>query len=485
MINPDFDFALGDVEAYRSQLMEDLESIVLRAGGDALSDEARADFEALAAEVEKVDADTHARATLKKLAYNGATETEEWHVPEVQVNRAATRDVFDLRDTNRLSGIHLANELKARALTVIENAPSAADDAARESATRMVENDSAEFTPDGTMSAPRGSRANHILRHGSPQYVNEWQEFMRNPLRGPSEYLRAMNEGTSAAGSAVVPYFLDPTIVLTNAGTISPIRGLATVKSITTNIWHGVTSAGVNAEWIGEASEVTDASPTFVAPSITPYKADAYVQASMELIADAAISGEIAMLLGEAKGRLEATAFVTGTGSGQPFGLITALSGSGPSVAGSSGAAGAADLVSADIFALVNALPARWRGNGATFLSSLATINKIRQLNAGTAAYQSTFWADFGMGTPPALIGYPIHEVSDMDTTIVSGSNDDVLLFGDIRQYFIVDRIGLELAYNPMVIGTNRRPTGEAGWVAFWRTGANVNTSNAFKVLRL
>ena len=169
---------------------------------------------------------------------------------------------------------------------------------------------------------------------------------------------------------------------------------------------------------------------------------------------------------------------MTGTGSSQPTGLITALSGTGPQVAGSSGAAGAADLVAADIFALVNALPARWRGNGATFLSALAVINKIRQLNAGTAAYQSTFWADFGMGTPSALIGYPIHEVSDMDATIVSGSNDDVILFGDISQYFIVDRIGLELAYNPMVLGANRRPTGEAGWVAFWRPGANVNTSS-------
>ncbi len=149
-------------------------------------------------------------------------------------------------------------------------------------------------------------------------------------------------------------------------------------------------------------------------------------------------------------------------------------------------AAGAADLVPADIYALLNALPARWRNNGsATFLASLAVINKIRQLNTGTTAYQSTFWTDFGGATPAKLVGYDIHEVSDMDSTIVSGSNDDVLLFGDPRQFYIVDRIGLEMAYNPMVLGANRRPTGEAGWVAFWRTGCDVITSNAFKLLRL
>jgi HK97 family phage major capsid protein len=486
-IDPNFDFALGDVDAYRKELLADAQTIVSRAGSDALDPEASDAFKALRDEIHKVDADVEARTAIKDLAEAGHTDEVRFTPPQVNVNLGGTRDVFDLRNTAGLTGQGLANELRARALTAIENAPNSADDNAREAATRMVEerNDGAEFSEGGSMAAPRGSKANHILRTGSPQYVREFQEFMRNPSRGPSDHLRAMSEASTSVGGAVVPYFLDPTIVETNAGVISPIRQLATVRQITTNIWHGVTSAGVTAEWIGEASEVTDASPTFVQPTITTYKADAYLQASMELIADAAISGEISALLGDAKARLEGTAFVTGTGTAQPKGLITATSGTGPQVAGSSGAAGAADLVAADIFALANALPPRWRSNGATFLGSLAVINKIRQLNAGTAAYQSTFWADFGAGTPPNLIGYPIFEVSDMDTTIVSGSNDDVLLFGDIGQYFIIDRIGMEIAYNPLVVGANRRPTGESGWVAFWRTGADVNTSNAFKLLRL
>jgi len=73
-----------------------------------------------------------------------------------------------------------------------------------------------------------------------------------------------------------------------------------------------------------------------------------------------------------------------------------------------------------------------------------------------------------------------------MDTTIVSGSNDFVLVLGDFGTgYKIVDRIGVEVMYQPMIMGASQRPTGQAGFFAFWRTGADVITSNAFKVLKV
>jgi HK97 family phage major capsid protein len=60
------------------------------------------------------------------------------------------------------------------------------------------------------------------------------------------------------------------------------------------------------------------------------------------------------------------------------------------------------------------------------------------------------------------------------------------LILGDFRRgYKIVDRMGLELQYNPMVLGSNRRPTGEVAWVAFWRVGARAVDPNAFRMLRV
>ena len=48
-----------------------------------------------------------------------------------------------------------------------------------------------------------------------------------------------------------------------------------------------------------------------------------------------------------------------------------------------------------------------------------------------------------------------------------------------------MDRIGTVIAYNPLVIGSNRRPTGEVGWFAYWRVGADTVDANAFRALRV
>jgi predicted phage gp36 major capsid-like protein len=46
-----------------------------------------------------------------------------------------------------------------------------------------------------------------------------------------------------------------------------------------------------------------------------------------------------------------------------------------------------------------------------------------------------------------------------------------------------VDRVGVSLMYEPMVKGASFRPTGQAGWFMFWRTGSDVATPAAFRVL--
>ena len=492
-IDPNFDFALGDADAYRAELMADAEQVVARSAGP-LDEENQEAFDALVAEIERTDQDIKNRRNIEALGRKEETSESAFELPQVNVNLKSRADVWDSNTLQGLNGSRLSRELYSRARVVIEEQrESGCTDDAKQDALNLIEHDPAQFDKEGNQASPAGGRARHILTTSSPQYLREWHDYLENPMGGPSKFLSqartAMSEGSTAVGGAIVPYFLDPTIHLTNAGVVSPIRRLATVKQSTTNIWHGVTSAGVTAEWIGEATEVADASPSFAQPTITTYKADAYVQASMELIADAALSGEIAGLLGEAKGRLEGTAFAVGTGTAQPRGMITASSGGVNQIAGSSGASTAADLVAADIYATANALPARYRatdyGANPAWLASYTVLNKIRALNTGTTAYQSTFWTDFNGPTPPKLIGFPIFEVSDMDSTIVSGSTDVVLLFGDISQYYIVDRIGMELVYNPLVLGSNRRPTGESAWVAFWRQGADTVYSAAFRTLRL
>jgi HK97 family phage major capsid protein len=69
-------------------------------------------------------------------------------------------------------------------------------------------------------------------------------------------------------------------------------------------------------------------------------------------------------------------------------------------------------------------------------------------------------------------------------STVTTGSN--ILLAGDFSEYVIYDRVGVEMRYVPVVMdATTARPTGQAGWFAFWRTGAEAVNPNAFRVLKL
>jgi HK97 family phage major capsid protein len=398
----------------------------------------------------------------------------------VNVQRTAD-DIYETRSLPNLR-MNLSVSEKADAVRQYQDRARRAVESSRFAEDRHAESAMHIVDQDGT-----GGISAHILRTGSPVYRSAFSKYLQDPrgLTGASEEERAALSLTGANGGYLVPFTLDPTVILTNDGATNPFRGIATVKSITTDDWNGVSSAGVTAEWLAQATEAADASPTFAQPSITPAKAAAYIQASFEVMADSGVVGELGMLIADAKARLEAAAFATGTGTGQPQGIVTALQlVTASRVAGSSGAAGAADFVVGDIYALANALPPRFRP-GSSWMGEQSTLNRIRQFATGSGP-QHAFWADLGMNVPAQLLGRPVYESSAMDSTIVSGSNDDVLVLGDFKNYYIVDRVGLTLAYEPLVKGSSFRPTGEAGWFAYWRVGGkDVSGGAAFRMLRV
>ena len=347
-----------------------------------------------------------------------------------------------------------------------------------------------------------GVGARWAVATSRPSYRAAFETFLRHPgevslmldneqraaYAQVQEVRSAWAEGTTTTGGFAVPADYDLNLMLQNSGTVNPFRDISKVVQTSSNVWKGLNTAGVTAEWHTESTEATDATPAVGQPSINVYAADAYLQASFEVVQDSNLAGDVMMLIADARDRLESTVFAVGTGGGQPWGVVTRVSGVTASrVAGTSGSGGAADFVIGDVYAVDNALPSRYYPN-ASWVSHRVVRNKIRRFGEGATGSNSAFWTDLGSGAPPNLIGHPIYESDQMDSTIVSGSNDDVLLLGDFRQgYCIVDRIGTFLTYNPLVIGSNRRPTGEVGFYGFWRTGADVldSTCDQFRLLRL
>lgn len=415
------------------------------------------------------------RATVRQGGGRGVEPGGRERAPGLNVRT----DPFDSLEQVRGNAVPVA-DLRARALTAIEQAPAEVDDDERERATRLIE---------------RGDRHGRIARHmlltGSPAYQRAFEAVLGGmqpwqldgeeleALRFADEHRRAINEGTGAAGAFLVPFHLDPTIMLTNAGSTNPFRQIARTETITTNEWHGVSSAGVTAQWrAAEGTQVPDNSPTFAQPAVHIHSADAYLQASFEATMDTNIASQVGMLLNDAKDNLEATAFAIGTGANQPFGVVTAVA----AVAGSRVAGGAAYDV-ADVYAVKDAIPPRWRSR-ASWVANDSIYTLTRQFASGTGP-QHAFWADLGMDRPPLLLGRPVYESSAMDGTLAAASTNDILLAGDFSNYLIVDRVGMTVAYEPLVKGANGRPTGEVGWYAFWRVGANVLIPDAFRVLRI
>jgi HK97 family phage major capsid protein len=355
----------------------------------------------------------------------------------------------------------------SRALAAVERAPRHVDDKAREQMDDLLHMDNRH--------APLIAR--HMLLTGSQEYHEQFREYVASRGTYVGEALRAAMSLTDAQGGYLVPFTLDPTIILTNAGVANPFRQISTIKTIATDTWNGVTSAGVTAEWTAEGVEAADASPTFAQPTITPKKADAWVFGSYEVLADSGFASELGRLLADAKDRLEAAAFATAnTGATIPRGVVAAVAAVTASIV-TAAATGA--FAVGDVYNTSDALRPR-DASQASWIANKKIFSLTRRFDT---AGGSSFWANLGMGTPNQLLGQPVYEASAMTGTVTTGAN--VLLAGNFSEYYIVDRVGMAVMYDPIVKGTNGRPTGQGGWFAFWRVGADVVDPSAFRLLQL
>jgi len=110
-------------------------------------------------------------------------------------------------------------------------------------------------------------------------------------------------------------------------------------------------------------------------------------------------------------------------------------------------------------------------------MMNLAAINTLRNIPAFTGSFASI--VNDSSGTP-TMLGKPILESTSILGVYTTGNK--VMAYLDAKQFYIVDRIGMSVVYDPIVLGTNRRPTGQGAWYAFWRVGSDVSTANAVRV---
>jgi HK97 family phage major capsid protein len=452
---------LGEIHDY-AERSEDLE------GEDAdLWNKSVERFETLEAEIpEKEDQVQRLRKILD--AEERAVEAPQG-VRRAPVPGTRTETPWDAART-----IGQPSEVRSAMLTAIGDEPRLTD-AEKESATRTLERyDNA-----------RGDLARHIAATGHPDYRTAFTKMVISgvPNLTPAEghaidFERAMSL-TDASGGFAVPFLLDPTIIdiSDNDGLAANMRQYARVERGVSDVWNGVTSNGVTFSWDAEAAEVSDDTPTFAQPSITAHKGAGFVPFSIEISQDfAGLESELRREMAIGKSNLEEAGFITGTGSGQPTGIVVALDGSASNLT----SAGVGAFVIADVYSTFEGLPERFEGN-ATWMMNKAIADLIRQFDTAGGA---GLWTTLGGGIPSQLLGFNAVTNPFMDATIATG--DDVLVFGDFRNYVIYDRIGMTAELVPHLFATaNNLPSGQRGIYTHFRVGADSVNDNGFRLMEI
>lgn len=250
--------------------------------------------------------------------------------------------------------------------------------------------------------------------------------------------LRSHTVGTDTRGGYTVPDEFRASLIQ-GLEERDVMRGLSTVitSSSGTLSVPKVTAHG-SAAWTAEEAPYTETNETFGEVTFNAYKASTIVKVSEELLNDSAfgleayLSGEFARQLAD----LEETAFVVGTGSGQPTGVV------GGSTLGKTAAA--TNAITADELMDLQYALARPYRRRATWLMNDSTVKAIRKLKTGVSSDNTYLWSPgLSANEPDTLLGNTV--VTSPDMAAIATGNKSVL-YGDFSYYWIVDRqmIGMQ-----------------------------------------
>jgi HK97 family phage major capsid protein len=431
----------------------------------------------------RVAAATQPRSGLRVEAGSDGGELDRDFIGEpasAEDTRGGFRDPWDLSEmrTFNRSAEEVGGELRSRALTAVERM-AGMNQRRREGATYIIE----EFDNE------RGDISRLALESSHPAYLRAFAKAARGDghtlttdeqaaVSRVKSVTRAMSL-TDGSGGYLVPFQLDPTVIITSDGSRNDIRRAARQVVATGDVWNGVSAGATAWSWDAEAAEVSDDTSTFVQPAITIHKGAGFIPISIEAAMDEAnVSTEVGRLLAFGKETLENTAFATGTGTAQPWGIVAALTGTSSEI----NAAADDTFAIGDVYTIHGALPARYRAN-ASWLANNSIYNLIRRFDTAGGA---GLWTYLGSDRPQELLGRQVLEAEAMDSTVTTSGavSNFILVVGDFSNFVIADRIGMTVEFIPHLFHTgNNRPSGSRGWYAYFRVGSDSVNDGAFRML--
>ncbi len=329
-------------------------------------------------------------------------------------------------------------------------------------------------------SRPQGGEVEGYKGDGGGEYGKAFRNYLRKGMDGGLEALqtKALSVGSDSDGGYLVTSAMSAKIIQAVFET-SPMRQLASIETVSTDALDLIDDhASAVAGWTAETGVITETStPSLAKRNIPTHELYAQPKATQKLVDDAAIDVE-AWLSGKISdifARTQNTAFIGGSGVGQPRGILTYAAGTswGQVQQVNSGTAGqvTSDALINLFYALKDAYARR-----ASFLMNRTTVQQVRLLKQATTN-QYMWQPGLAAGAPDTLLGVPVFMASDMP---VAASGSLSVAVGDFQSaYQIVGRRGIRILRDPFT---------EKPFVKFYataRVGGDVVNTDAIKLMKL
>lgn len=267
------------------------------------------------------------------------------------------------------------------------------------------------------------------------------------------EMTKVLGEGQGDQGGFLVPeefraqimmLALEDAIVRPRATIIPMTRETMAIPTVRDTSHASTIHGGVRAFWTPENTASTASEPTFSQARLNAEKLAGHTQLSMELNEDSAIAIEalLTQMYGNAVAYFEDDAFITGTGAGQPTGILNAAAL--VTVAKETGQA-ASTIVWENVVKMFARMLPQSMGN-AVWVTNNDTIPQLATMSLAVGTGGSAIWLQNGQGAlPTSILGRPVIYTEKAETLGTAGD----LYLVDLRQYLIGDRRSLMIANSP------------------------------------
>lgn len=294
------------------------------------------------------------------------------------------------------------------------------------------------------------------------QYKDYKSAFWKVARKGNAEMLsdverKALQAGVDSDGGYLLP---TPTVgrIVSRIFEMSPIRAIANVMTISTAALEGILDNDeASYGWVTETGTRSETNT----PTVGKYRVEAHEmyaapKATQTVLDDAAVDveGWLAGKQADKFARVEAAAFINGTGVGQPRGFATYTTAATADATRTwgqlehvvTGASADFHTTTADpLFTLIAAFKSGYL-QGASWVTTREVIAKIRKFKT-TTTNEYLWQPGLQLGQPSTLLGYPIVIAQDMPA-LASGSLSMAL--GNFKEgYQIVDRQGIRTLRDP------------------------------------